>query len=122
MLLAWWSEARNLRAGSPSVRAGVPEWDLQRVLEGAEPSPSLLRRLAPVLGLHAADLFAIAGAAIPDDLAPRPDGRTCGERAVGRSGAQGSALGRPASRAGAKVISRQGQRPSSATASPRADR
>jgi hypothetical protein len=35
-----------------------------------QPSSSLLRELAPVLGLHAADLFAIAGLRVPDDLAP----------------------------------------------------
>jgi transcriptional regulator with XRE-family HTH domain len=40
------------------------------VFNGMPPSPSLLRRLAPAFGLHAADLFAIAGLAIPDDLAP----------------------------------------------------
>jgi hypothetical protein len=37
------------------------------VLAGAEPLP---RQLAPVLGLHAADLFLFAARAVPDDLAP----------------------------------------------------
>ncbi|GLW56021.1 hypothetical protein [Kitasatospora phosalacinea] len=32
--------------------------------------PGLLRRLAPALGLHAADLFVLAGLPVPDDLAP----------------------------------------------------
>lgn len=38
--------------------------------EFAAPSPALLRRLSPVLGLHTADLFVIAGLPVPDDLAP----------------------------------------------------
>lgn len=53
--------------------APVPESQLRAVLAGAAPSPPLLRRLAPVLGLHTADLFAIAGAGIPEDLAPLDD-------------------------------------------------
>lgn len=35
---------------------------------GVVPGPSLLRRLGPALGLHAVDVFVIAGATIPDDL------------------------------------------------------
>ncbi|WP_030268249.1 hypothetical protein [Streptomyces sp. NRRL B-24484] len=34
------------------------------------PEPALVRRLASVPGLHAADLFAAAGVAVPGDLAP----------------------------------------------------
>ncbi|MET9879925.1 hypothetical protein ABZZ36_35735 [Actinacidiphila glaucinigra] len=34
------------------------------------PTPSALRRLAPELGLHTADLFVIAGVDVPGDLAP----------------------------------------------------
>ncbi|MEV4535495.1 XRE family transcriptional regulator [Asanoa sp. NPDC049518] len=48
----------------------VTQPELQRVVDGAEPGPSLLRRLAPVLGLHAADLFVVAGLEVPEDLAP----------------------------------------------------
>ncbi|GAA4576282.1 hypothetical protein [Planotetraspora kaengkrachanensis] len=48
----------------------IPESELQAVFHGGASSPSLLRRLAPVLGLHAADLFAIAGVGVPEDLAP----------------------------------------------------
>ncbi|MPY45413.1 hypothetical protein FNH04_37585 [Streptomyces phyllanthi] len=40
------------------------------MFHGQVPDPSLLQRLAPALGLHAADLFVIAGAPVPDDLAP----------------------------------------------------
>jgi hypothetical protein len=36
----------------------------------AEPADDVLHRLAPVLGLHVADLFVIAGRPLPDDLAP----------------------------------------------------
>jgi hypothetical protein len=38
-----------------------------------QPSSSLLRQLAPALGLHPADLFAIASLPVPDDLAPVDD-------------------------------------------------
>ncbi|GAA4941509.1 hypothetical protein HD597_001219 [Nonomuraea thailandensis] len=48
----------------------VPEAELPAVFQGGAPSPSPLRRLALVLGLHAADLFAIADLDIPEDLAP----------------------------------------------------
>lgn len=64
-----------------SQLARVPESEPQAVLAGAAPSPSLLRRLAPVLGLHTADLFAIAGVGIPDDLAPLD--ATAGRRVPG---------------------------------------
>ena len=40
------------------------------MLDGAQPEPSLLRALAPVLGLRAADVFVLAGVPVPDDLAP----------------------------------------------------
>ncbi|GAB3831829.1 hypothetical protein GCM10027610_022820 [Dactylosporangium cerinum] len=33
------------------------------------PSPALVRKLAPALDIHAADLFVIAGLPVPDDLA-----------------------------------------------------
>lgn len=48
----------------------MSEPELGRVLDGDVPSSALLRRLAPAVGLHAADLFALAGVALPDDLAP----------------------------------------------------
>lgn len=40
------------------------------MLDGARPTPSLLRAIAPAFGLHAADVFVIAGVPVPDDLAP----------------------------------------------------
>lgn len=50
--------------------ADVGGSELKSLLRGGGPSPSLLRRLAPVLGLHTPDLFVIAGVDVPDDLAP----------------------------------------------------
>jgi hypothetical protein len=51
--------------------AEVPAAELQPVLQGNAPAePSLLRRLAPALAVHAADLFAIAQVPVPGDLAP----------------------------------------------------
>ena len=53
-----------------SRSAAIPEPELRAVCEGTVPSPALLRGLAPVLRLHAADLFVIAGLPVPDELAP----------------------------------------------------
>ncbi|OKI63422.1 hypothetical protein A6A27_26775 [Micromonospora sp. CB01531] len=39
-------------------------------LTGGAASPSLVRRLAPTLGLHTADLFVVAGLELPPDLVP----------------------------------------------------
>ncbi|WP_327727403.1 hypothetical protein OG250_09435 [Streptomyces sp. NBC_00487] len=63
-------DRRSLDSAALSRLASVPEPELLSVFHGETPSPSLLRRLAPALGLHSADVFAIAGADIPDDLAP----------------------------------------------------
>lgn len=54
-------EHRGMDATEPELRA---------MLDGAPPEPAALRRLAPALGLHTADLFAIAAVPVPDDLAP----------------------------------------------------
>lgn len=61
---------RKLDVSALAAAAGVPESELAAVLEGAEPSASLMRGLAPALGLHTSDLFLIAGRRVPDDLAP----------------------------------------------------
>lgn len=45
----------------------MPERDLPGLLSERAES---LRELAPALGLHAADLFVMAGVAVPDDLTP----------------------------------------------------
>lgn len=49
--------------------AGVSGVEFAAVVEGAVPSPELVRKLAPALGIHAADLFVFAGLTVPDDLA-----------------------------------------------------
>jgi hypothetical protein len=53
-----------------AVDVGVPRSELDAVLDGTEPSAPLVARMAPVLGLHTADLFVIAGLPVPLDLAP----------------------------------------------------
>lgn len=70
VLLARLLGHRKLDIGDLSQAAGVPEPELQAVIDGAVSSPPLLRRLAPPLDLHTADLFVIAGVATPDDLTP----------------------------------------------------
>ncbi|GAB3006894.1 hypothetical protein [Saccharothrix stipae] len=61
---------RGLDARALAQAVGVPDTELTAVFGGAQPSASLLRRLAPVFGLHASDLFLVAGVTVPDDLAP----------------------------------------------------
>jgi hypothetical protein len=61
---------RKLDVGMLAAAAGVPEAELAAVLGDAEPSASLMRGLAPALGLHTSDLFLIAGRRVPADLAP----------------------------------------------------
>lgn len=49
--------------------AGVPSRELATAAkEGTAPSPDLIRKLAPALGFHTADLFVIAGLPVPDDV------------------------------------------------------
>ncbi|MEU8180522.1 XRE family transcriptional regulator [Micromonospora sp. NPDC049044] len=50
--------------------AGVSVPELDAVLAGGHVNALLLRRVAPALGFHAADLFVIAGHDVPADLAP----------------------------------------------------
>ncbi|MFF7598640.1 hypothetical protein [Streptomyces mirabilis] len=61
---------RQLDIGALAQLADVAELELRTVFNSGAPSPSLLRQLAPVLGLHTADLFAMVGADVPDALAP----------------------------------------------------
>ncbi|MEV7684027.1 hypothetical protein AB0O64_36655 [Streptomyces sp. NPDC088341] len=70
VLLERLAERRQLDIGVLGRSADVAESELLSVSRGGEPSPCLLRRLAPALGLHTSDLFVIAGAEVPDDLAP----------------------------------------------------
>ncbi|MGW6573342.1 hypothetical protein ACWGAN_14370 [Streptomyces sp. NPDC054945] len=81
VLLARLARHRGLSVDELSRLAAVPEAELRAVLEGAAPQPSLLRRLAPVLRLHAEDLFVIASVALPPELTPL-DPDAGGEAAV----------------------------------------
>ncbi|SBT42075.1 hypothetical protein [Micromonospora auratinigra] len=60
-----WAEA--------ATGAGARRSELDAVLAGGAAGPSLLRRLAPPLGLHTADLFVVAGLDVPQDLAAAGD-------------------------------------------------
>lgn len=71
---------RGLEPDGLARATGVPEVELAAVFAGAEPSAGLLRRLAPLLGWHASDLFLVAGLDLPDDLAPA--GRYPGEGVI----------------------------------------
>ncbi|WP_406449498.1 hypothetical protein OH768_02420 [Streptomyces sp. NBC_01622] len=77
VLLARLASHRQLDIADLSRSAAIPEPGLRAVFEGTVPSPSFLRRLAPVLQLHAADLFVIADVPVPDELAPL-DARAAG--------------------------------------------
>lgn len=68
---------RGLDVSTLAQAADIPDTELTAVYEGTLPSEVLLRRLAPVFGLHASDLFLIAGLRPPDDLAPAGRG-VCG--------------------------------------------
>jgi hypothetical protein len=59
---------RGVDAAALARAADVREREVDAVLAGAEASPQLLRRLAPALRLHTADLFVMAGLVVPDDL------------------------------------------------------
>ncbi|MFF4389431.1 hypothetical protein ACFY0G_21990 [Streptomyces sp. NPDC001552] len=63
------------------MSAAVPEPELRAVCDGAAAEPSLLRRLAPALQLHAEDLFVIASVALPPEMTPL-DPDAGGEAAV----------------------------------------
>ncbi|MFC4013399.1 hypothetical protein ACFOY2_39660 [Nonomuraea purpurea] len=70
VLLARLSDYRGLSPDDLSRLAEVSEAEVQEVRDGAEPSSSLLLRLAPALGWHDVDLFAFAGMPVPDELTP----------------------------------------------------
>ncbi|MBP0451230.1 hypothetical protein J5Y04_17020 [Kitasatospora sp. RG8] len=69
-LLARLMRHRTIDASVLSTVVGAGLKELQAVLEGRPPTERLLRELGPVLGLHAADLFVLAGQPVPDDLTP----------------------------------------------------
>jgi hypothetical protein len=63
-------ERRGVGVRAPADAAGVSTDVVQSVVGGRTPSEEVLRQLAPALGLHAVDLFILAGLEVPDDLAP----------------------------------------------------
>lgn len=65
--LAHFMQRRNLDV---DTLGNVSALELQTVIEDSSPSAPLLQRLAPALGLHAPDLFVLAGVAVPQELAP----------------------------------------------------
>lgn len=69
-MLARLADCRKLDLGALARTAHVEEPAFQDVLAGSTPDASLLRRIAPAVGLHAADVFVLAGLPVPDDLAP----------------------------------------------------
>jgi hypothetical protein len=70
VVLAQLMERRGLGVTALAGQAGVPEAELRAVLGGAAPVQAQLRRLASALGMHKADLLAIAWEDVPEDLAP----------------------------------------------------
>ncbi|MFF2148790.1 hypothetical protein [Kitasatospora sp. NPDC058190] len=69
-LLARLMGYRTLDACVLSTAGGTGLEELQAVLGGRPPTERLIRDLGPVLSLHAADLFVLAGQPVPDDLTP----------------------------------------------------
>jgi len=63
-------ERRGLSVPELAGQAGIPEAGLRTILGGAAPDQAQLLRLAPTLGIHKADLLAIAWEDVPEDLAP----------------------------------------------------
>lgn len=70
VVLARLMERRGLDVTALAGQAGVPEAGLRAVLGGEPPDQGQLRRLAPALGMHKADLLAIAWEDVPEDLMP----------------------------------------------------
>ncbi|MEE1783247.1 hypothetical protein PUR71_10020 [Streptomyces sp. SP17BM10] len=69
-LLAHLAGRRALDSATLAAAAGTDPVELQALLGGQPPGGRLLNDLGPVLGLHAADLFVLAGQSVPDDLTP----------------------------------------------------
>jgi hypothetical protein len=70
VVLARLMERRGLDVCTLAEQAHVPAAGLRALLEGAVPGHAELRQLAPALGMHVADLIAIAWADVPEDLTP----------------------------------------------------
>ncbi|MEV6400918.1 hypothetical protein AB0M39_40105 [Streptomyces sp. NPDC051907] len=70
VLLERLADRRRLDLTDLARLVDVSESELLALYRRGTPGQSLLRRLAPSLGLHTADVFAIAGGEVPADLAP----------------------------------------------------
>jgi hypothetical protein len=70
VLLGRLMDRRGLGVPQLAAQAGIPEAGLRAVLGGAVPGQAQLLRLAPTLGMHKADLLAIAWEDVPEELAP----------------------------------------------------
>ncbi|MEV4764047.1 XRE family transcriptional regulator [Micromonospora chokoriensis] len=64
------SKSRGQTVDSLLRAAEVDQSGIEAAFDGEVSGPSALRRLAPVLGVHPADLFILAGLDVPSDLAP----------------------------------------------------
>ncbi|MEU8220682.1 XRE family transcriptional regulator [Micromonospora taraxaci] len=64
------SKSRGQTVDSLLRAAEVDQSGIEAAFGGEVSGPSALRRLAPVLGVHTADLFILAGLDVPSDLAP----------------------------------------------------
>jgi hypothetical protein len=69
-VLARLVEHQQLTVADVSRIACVGEAEPWRVLDGTDPDPAMLLRLAPALGLRGVDLLVAAAAPVPDDLLP----------------------------------------------------
>ncbi|MFF4370513.1 hypothetical protein [Streptomyces sp. NPDC001594] len=69
-MLARLLDHRKLTGQELADRVGLTTIEVRAVLAGETPGERLLRRLAAALGLHAVDLFILAGLEVPDDMAP----------------------------------------------------
>ena len=108
------ADRRRLNIGALRQLAGVAELNCRHSLPRGAPRPSASARLAPVLGLHQADLFAIAGVGVLTDVAPLdPKGQRCSlsgrtrrRAAAGATGHLTSGRGVPAAEAAHPACSR----------------
>jgi hypothetical protein len=69
-MVARLSKRRGQTVDSLLRAATVDQSEIEAAFDGGVSGASALRRLAPVLGVHPADLFILAGLDVPSDLAP----------------------------------------------------
>ncbi|MFD9412505.1 hypothetical protein ACFWBN_36635 [Streptomyces sp. NPDC059989] len=70
VMLARLLDQREFSVQKLAKRAELTANAVRGVLAGEAPSEGLLRRIAPVVGFRAVDLFILAGLAVPEDMAP----------------------------------------------------